>query len=527
MSKSKMHSNPFERLTLAERRAMLFPATLLALGVQLLILGQVFNSELDFSHRINSLGVGVAGIAYTLCLFGYFYPRLQHLPLFHWSVMVFNALILALLRLILPQGSGGLVYILAIMIVATSAIISGRWLTYAFVFILALLGAILPSLPFASDIEKWAHIFSLLVVGTAINETLLRLGNAIQSQVKRLETINQVSRKITSALEIEQVLALVSAAVQESIQADTYFVGLVQNDRLRLEFFYDDGEYFPPKEIPLGGGLAGWVLENRRPLLLRDVPNEAAKLGVETRLIGKPKASLSWMGTPMIAGHHVIGLMAMASYRRSAFNEADLELLENMAHQAALVIDNAIHHAEVKRQAQLDSLTQVYNHGNLLAYLEQFAHEALVNQTPLSLIMLDVDYFKHYNDLYGHLVGDQALTQVVAAVRENVRASDIVGRWGGEEFAILLPETNGKQAMHVAERIRQALQALTLVTPGGHHVPAPTVSQGIAMLSEVASPEGLVDLADQRLYVAKERGRNQIEPDASHWEALDVAETAS
>jgi len=260
---SKVYPNPFERLTLSERRAMLLPATVLALGVQVLILSQVLNSDLIAAYRLNSLGVGVISIVYTLALFGYFYPRLQHLSLFHWSVMIFNALILALLRLILPASSSGLVYILAIMIVAISAIISGRWITYAFIFILAFLGSILPPLPYeAGIIEKWAHIFSLLVVGTAINETILRLGNAIHSQMKRLETINQVSRKIASALEVNQVLALVSAAVQEAIQADTYFVGLVQDDRLRLEFFYDDGEYFPPKEVPLEGGLAGWVLEN-------------------------------------------------------------------------------------------------------------------------------------------------------------------------------------------------------------------------------------------------------------------------
>jgi PleD family two-component response regulator len=81
--------------------------------------------------------------------------------------------------------------------------------------------------------------------------------------------------------------------------------------------------------------------------------------------------------------------------------------------------------------------------------------------------------------------------------------------------------------MHVAERIRQTLRVLTLVSPRGENIPAPTVSQGIAMLSEVGSPEELVDLADQRLYIAKERGRNQIEPQASHWETIDAGEFAS
>jgi diguanylate cyclase (GGDEF)-like protein len=213
----------------------------------------------------------------------------------------------------------------------------------------------------------------------------------------------------------------------------------------------------------------------------------------------------------------------MASYRRNAFDQDDLELLENMAQQTALVIDNAYRYAEVERLSRLDSLTQVYNHGQFLAYLEEMVQYSSVSKSPLSLIMLDIDYFKQYNDNYGHLAGDQALTLLVSALRQSVRSRDLLGRWGGEEFAILLPETNGFQAMQVAERIRLNLRTLTITTQNGESIPMPTVSQGIAIYDEASSGEKLVDLADQRLYLAKARGRNQIEPQDADWSQASPA----
>jgi diguanylate cyclase (GGDEF)-like protein len=518
-------ANPFERLVPAERRAFLVPASYIAILVELIVVAQVFNSGLDFAHRLASGVAGVLGIAYTWLLLRFVYPHIERFLWIHWLVVILNGIGLGTFSILLQDSTNFLVDILAIMGVTVSAILSGRWLTYGFIFIITAFNIARVVWLVPLSLHEWVHLLGIPLVGFATTETALRLGTAINSKVKRLETINSVSRKIASTIEVDQVISLVSAAVQEALHADTYYVGLVQGDCLRLDLFYDDGEFFLPGELPLKGGLAGWVLENRKSLLLSDVPKESQQLGIPVRIIGKPKTSLSWMGVPMLSGNHLIGLMAMASYQANAFDRADLDLLENVAHQAALAIDNAYHHAEVKRQSQLDSLTQVYNHGNLLAYLAEYATDANLNQTPLSLIMLDVDFFKQYNDAYGHQVGDQALNQVVAAVRQNVRSSDIVGRWGGEEFAVILPETQGRQAMQVAERIRLTLRSLTVKLPDGRQVPPPTVSQGIATFSEAPEAERLVDLADRRLYIAKARGRDQVEPGEAHWDQLKALET--
>ncbi len=139
--------------------------------------------------------------------------------------------------------------------------------------------------------------------------------------------------------------------------------------------------------------------------------------------------------------------------------------------------------------------------------------------TNLSLIMLDIDHFKLYNDNYGHLIGDQVLFLLTEIIQKHIKSTDLVGRWGGEEFVIALPNTNGVQAFGVAQRIQVSMNALTLTDREDNPIPAPSVSQGIAVLpKETTSIYTLIDLADQRLYIAKERGRNQIDPLLSHWD---------
>lgn len=135
--------------------------------------------------------------------------------------------------------------------------------------------------------------------------------------------------------------------------------------------------------------------------------------------------------------------------------------------------------------------------------------------------MLDIDFFKQYNDRYGHLVGDRILKTLCTAIKHYIKQSDAVGRWGGEEFVISLPGATGEQALQVAERIGQTMATLKIENREQHMIPVPTVSQGIAIFPmEADEIYRLIDLADRRLYIAKERGRNQIEPDIVHWEKL-------
>jgi diguanylate cyclase (GGDEF)-like protein len=136
----------------------------------------------------------------------------------------------------------------------------------------------------------------------------------------------------------------------------------------------------------------------------------------------------------------------------------------------------------------------------------------LQDGTPLSLIMLDIDYFKRYNDSYGHVIGDQVLKLTVKAIESHIKENDLVGRWGGEEFGIALPGASSTQALQVAERIRETLTELPLVDTDKKPIPKPTVSQGIAALLEhTRDVHELIIIADRALYKAKEKGRDQIQ----------------
>lgn len=504
-------------------KQIVLPATWIATITGAIAILQVNNLEMDIPFRVSNLLVGIFTIGYAWLLYFVIHPLAAQRPSLRWVIAILNGLGLALLAVSLPRGVNLATIFLAIITTMISAIFLGKWLTYIYLLSTGILTSIAYFTVPVVD-TPWYAVLGTLVACAFINEIIAILTQTIFQRVERLEAINRVSRTIATTIEVDQVIPLVCASVQEALLADTYFVGLLNGDCLQLELFYDDGEFFPPIEIPVDNTLVGWVIKNRKSLLIHDLPNELPELGISALEMGKPKSSLSWLGTPIAVGKHLLGIMAVASYQRFAFDKADLELLENIAYQTALVIDNAYQYAEVERQARLDSLTQVYNRGQLMVHLQENAQYARTSQSPLSLIMLDVDYFKQYNDNYGHIAGDQALTRVVEVIRQYIRSSDILSRWGGEEFVILLPDTGGPQATQVAERIRMTLRTLTISTIDEETIPVPTVSQGIAVFSEVDSGEKLLDLADQRLYLAKGRGRDQIEPDASHWARLEATQ---
>ncbi len=333
-----------------------------------------------------------------------------------------------------------------------------------------------------------------------------------QRKVEQLAVLNQVARIVSSTIEISRLLDLIYGEVRRILAADSYYVALIDEEKqtLSIEVMVDEGKRFERTELPIGDNLASLVVRARAPLLLRNVAEQAPRFGATPSWLGNPKSSASWLGVPMATSEHLLGLLAVGSYQVEAFDESDQEILQSVATQAAIAIDNARHHAEVERRAQHDSLTDALNHGYFLVRLREEVERAEKSQTLLSLIMLDIDHFKQYNDSFGHLAGDTILREIVQVAARIVKNTDLVGRWGGEEFVIALPGCDKASARQVAERIRKMLREVKLEASQGRTVPVPTVSQGIATFPEDArSPFALVDLADVCLYKAKARGRDQ------------------
>ncbi len=438
---------------------------------------------------------------------------------YSWLNSITSGIGLGLLTYILPPQLKELFHILIVFGAIVTATISGRYHTYV-----NLLVIIIVSLPGnIRDHVSIEHIIdysAAFVISIVVAETYLRIKDTAQQHIQRLETVNKVSHQLMQSLDTEQVLALLNATILETIEADTYFIGMLKGDNIQLDLLYDDGEFYNGTIIPLEGSLINWIIKNQKALFLPDLREDVHLEGVKVRIIGKEKTSLSWIGVPLKAAN-INGVMALASYKPNSFDLADLELLSSLAQHVTLALDNTIRHAQVEEQARLDSMTGVYNHGYFLERLAEQAKETSLAQATLSLIMLDIDYFKKYNDTYGHLVGDRILNSLCTAIKQHIKLGDAVGRWGGEEFIISLPNATGEQAMQVAKRISETMAILRVEDREQRAVPVPTVSQGIAMFPHEADEiYRLIDLADRRLYIAKERGRNQVEPDADHWSKI-------
>jgi diguanylate cyclase (GGDEF)-like protein len=434
-----------------------------------------------------------------------------------WLNAILSGVGLGLLPYILPRHLSEVAHILIPFGVIGAGIVSGRSYAYT-AFLIALVLNLAYMLGAAEPFPGILEFGMPFIISIIILEAVLYIKDTTQQNIHRLETINRVSRQIMLSLDKEQTILLLDATIQEALEADTHFIGLLRDNEIHLDLFYDEDQYFNGAKIPLEGTLSGWVIKNQKELFLPDLRREVKLEGVDIIVVGKEKTSLSWMGVPLTAPN-VKGVISLGSYQPNAFDSADMELLSSLAQHITLALDNTIRHAQVEEQARLDSLTSVYNHGHFLKKLAEQSAECSATNAPLSLIMLDIDFFKQYNDTYGHLVGDRILKTLCAAIKHHIKQSDAVGRWGGEEFVISLPGASGPQATQVAQRIGQTMAALRIEDREQRTIPVPTVSQGIALYPlEADEIYRLIDLADRRLYIAKERGRNQIEPDISHWE---------
>jgi diguanylate cyclase (GGDEF)-like protein len=190
---------------------------------------------------------------------------------------------------------------------------------------------------------------------------------------------------------------------------------------------------------------------------------------------------------------------------------AELDFLRALADRSALALHNASLFSQSVQAARRDSLTQALNRGAFQARLNETFTEASEKRLPVALLMLDADHFKRCNDTHGHAFGDRVLVLLARTIRDQIRPTDTLGRWGGEEFAVILPGADAATARKVAERIRSAMTSLVLSLPTGEEVAAPTVSIGVACHpGPEQHPDRLMEAADAALYRAKAQGRNCV-----------------
>lgn len=335
---------------------------------------------------------------------------------------------------------------------------------------------------------------------------------ALQQRADRLTAVNRLTRVIGASFDISEVYQAFAAEVGRLVHYDR--IGLVLRDDsghgLRaLKLATDQPITEEPECACALGGDAGieWVMSQQRSYIEPDLAESKQFVEDEALL----KAGIrSFVRLPLIANGIAIGVLCLDSVTPACYGEQELELLVPLSEQLAIAIEHGRLFQEINRLAMTDELTDLFNHRHFYNQLEQEFNRTLRYGHPLSLIMLDIDLFKQYNDLNGHLAGDEALRLIAALLRNSTRGVDIVARYGGDEFGIILPETDLQQAWVQAERIRFAMErdvSGEQRASGGERL---TASLGVACFGpDMRQVEDLVRAADQALYRSKAAGGNQ------------------
>jgi len=341
----------------------------------------------------------------------------------------------------------------------------------------------------------------------------------LREQVRAMEKISAVTLSQTNPQRvIERFLQLGCSLVP----CDRASLWLTDDSQTRLERVVrrqgpsacgtpgKEGADRGPASVRFGEGLVGRVADRKSPLIVRDGARDPRAAQDEGPEGGVPYALLL---LPLVTGGETVGVAQFERDAPGSYSQRDMVRVRSLAAQVAATIANVRLHRDIYTQAITDGLTGLFNRRHMQSALADERQRAQRYGHSLSLIMLDVDGFKGYNDTYGHPQGDVLLKMLADILRAGVREVDIVGRYGGEEFIILLPETPKREALRTAERLRAAVAAA--VFPGyvddPEMVVPKTISLGVATFPADAD-DGLmlVQQADQALYRAKRGGRNQV-----------------
>lgn len=316
---------------------------------------------------------------------------------------------------------------------------------------------------------------------------LYRITSIVQHTVRELEVLEEIVDGITT------LMGFMSAAIL-----------LLDEERQELVVAADRGYQAKMLRLPWGKGITWRAVLNRDIVFIPDVTKEPAYVSGGT-------SGVSEIAIPLIFADKIIGVLDIESSADRPVQPYDLNLLQSLASQVALTILHAQYVARVEADATTDALTGLYNYRFFLGLLDQEFKRAVRYNRPLALIMIDIDFFKEYNDTHGHPLGNDILRKVAQIAKANCRDVDFVVRYGGEEFVVLLPETSMPEAFDIAEQIRIAISKFPFAgrktQPGG----VLTVSIGVAAYPQDAySDKEILEHADTALYLAKRSTRNRV-----------------
>ncbi|MEK6727041.1 MAG: sensor domain-containing diguanylate cyclase [Deltaproteobacteria bacterium] len=335
----------------------------------------------------------------------------------------------------------------------------------------------------------------------------------LKRKIEELSIFNEIGKTLTSTLDIKEILNIIMLKIGELLRPDNWSLLLVDEERGDLYFEIVVGERaekIKHMRLKMGEGIAGWVAVKGEKLLIPDVSkderftlNVDLVSGFETRSV---------VCVPLKCKGKVLGVIELVNKAgRNKFSEEDLFILTTLADYAAIALENAQYFHKVKELTITDDVTRLYNSRYMYDYLDQEMRRSQRYEMELSIIFLDLDYFKNVNDTYGHLVGSRLLREIAKVIITCLRDVDIAVRYGGDEFVVILPSTPKKNAVLVAERIRDCMKNTVFLQSQGLKI-RQTASFGVASFPKDANNKlDLIRQADKAMYRIKNSSRDGIE----------------
>jgi len=347
------------------------------------------------------------------------------------------------------------------------------------------------------DIEREA----IKELKTESNEELLRLESFIIS-------ISDTAKQISSVLHTDELLRVILRKTVDLLGSDRCAIFKVDHALNEL-FCIDSAGYRAEETIKIGeeSGLVGYAAQEGVFVSRKTLNQDCAK----RHIVDEDTLNVI-LCQPIVHNNKTLAVISVGSVNTNLTDEQIMRLLSILANFGSVALTNTKLVDRMREQSIRDSLTWLYNHQYFQTHMEGALNSAKKAKEPLSLVMMDIDYFKHFNDTYGHQAGDFVLKKAAAILNSELRGSDIVARYGGEEFVAILPRRTIEEAHSIAERIRKVFaktrfefeeKDLNITLSAGVSAFKPSGEEDI-------SKELLIKRADEALYKAKDEGRNRV-----------------
>ena len=330
-------------------------------------------------------------------------------------------------------------------------------------------------------------------------------------QLEEVAIFNDVAKALTSSLDLDSILQTIMEKMAEFFRPDTWSLLMVDEQKDELYFAIaigDAAETLKTVRMRMGEGIAGWVARNGESLIVPDVYNDprfAKRVDEYTKW-----KTRSIICVPLQSKHRVLGVIQLINCAMESFGEQEMFFLHALCDYAAIAIDNARSVEKIQELTITDDCTGLYNARHLYKTLEAEVYRSARFGYEFSVIFMDLDHFKNVNDTYGHLIGSKLLQEIGFKVKSQLRLIDYAFRYGGDEFVILLPQTDKNSALVVAKRLQEMMRRTKFLSDDGLNLNV-RCSMGLATYPEDAkSSHEIIRQADEMMYMVKNSSRDNI-----------------